>query len=55
MNSLGKDAAAPFYLPNSQHVPDKEHFVKSGATQMEKMVAQEIKRINSPLAAYLKL
>jgi lysophospholipase L1-like esterase len=54
LNSIGKTTAAPFYLPNSQHVPDKAHFVKSGATQMAKMVAEEIRRINSPLAAYLK-
>jgi len=54
LNSIGKDTAAPFYLPNSQHVPDKAHFVKAGAVQMAKMVAGEIKRINSPLAAYLK-
>ncbi|HVU38308.1 MAG TPA: GDSL-type esterase/lipase family protein [Opitutales bacterium] len=54
LNSIGRDTAAPFYLPNSQHVPDKAHFVKAGATQMAKMVAGEIKRINSPLAAYLK-
>jgi len=54
LNSIDKDTAAPFYLPNSQHMPDKAHFVKSGASQMAKMVAGEIRRINSPLAAYLK-
>ncbi len=54
LNSLGKTAAAPYYLPNSQGVPDKAHFVKAGATQMAQMVAQEIRRIHSPLAAYLK-
>ncbi len=54
LNSIGKETAAPFYLPNSQHVPDKAHFVKAGAVQMAKMVAGEIKRINSPLAGYLK-
>lgn len=54
LNSLGKDTAAPFYLPNSQGVPDKAHFVKAGAVQMAKLVSEEIKRVNSPLAAYLK-
>jgi lysophospholipase L1-like esterase len=54
LNSLGKAAATPFYMPNSQGVPDKAHFVKSGATQMAQFVAQETRRINSPLAAYLK-
>jgi lysophospholipase L1-like esterase len=54
LNSIGRDTAAPFYLPNSQHVPDKAHFVKAGAVQMAKMVAEEIKRVNSPLATYLK-
>jgi lysophospholipase L1-like esterase len=54
LNSIGKATAAPFYLLNSQGVPDKAHFVKSGATQMAQLVAGEIKRIHSPLAAYLK-
>ena len=53
LNSIGKATAAPFYLP-VRGAPDKAHFVKSGATQMAKMVAGEIRRINSPLAAYLK-
>ena len=54
LNSIGKAAAAPFYLPNSQRVPDKAHFVKAGATQMASLVAGEIRRIQSPLVAYLK-
>lgn len=33
---------------------DKAHFNKAGATQMALLAAQELKRINSPLAAYLK-
>jgi lysophospholipase L1-like esterase len=53
LNSIGKAKAAPFYLP-VRGAPDKAHFVKSGATQMAQMVASEIRRINSPLAAYLK-
>ncbi|HTB63325.1 MAG TPA: GDSL-type esterase/lipase family protein, partial [Opitutales bacterium] len=54
LNSVGPDGAKSFYLPNSQQVPDKAHFVKAGATQMAKLVAEEIRRLNSPLAAYLK-
>jgi len=53
LNSIGQKAAADFYLP-VRGAPDKAHFVKSGATQMAKMVAQEIARLKSPLAAYLK-
>jgi lysophospholipase L1-like esterase len=33
---------------------DKAHFNKQGATEMALLASQEIKRINSPLAAYLK-
>ena len=33
---------------------DKAHFDKQGATEMAMLAAQELKRINSPLAAYLK-
>jgi lysophospholipase L1-like esterase len=33
---------------------DKAHFDKAGATEMAMLAAQELKRINSPLAAYLK-
>ncbi len=54
LNAAGRDTAKPFYLPNSQGVPDKAHFVKAGAVQMAHLVAQEIGRIKSPLAAYLK-
>jgi hypothetical protein len=54
LNSIGKATAAPFYLPDRNGQPDKAHFVKAGATQMAKMAAGEIKRINSPLAGYLK-
>lgn len=53
LNSVGPTVAASFYLPVSG-APDKAHFVKSGATQMARLVAGEIKRIQSPLAAYLK-
>ena len=53
LNSIGQTAAAGFYLP-VRGAPDKAHFVKSGATEMAQLVAQEIRRIHSPLAAYLK-
>ena len=33
---------------------DKAHFNKQGATEMARLASQELKRINSPLAAYLK-
>jgi len=53
LNSIGQKTAADFYLP-VRGAPDKAHFVKSGATQMAQLVAGEIGRIKSPLAAYLK-
>jgi len=53
LNSVGQTAATPMYLP-SRGTVDKAHFVKAGATQMAKLVAEELRRINSPLAAYLK-
>jgi hypothetical protein len=33
---------------------DNAHFDKAGATEMAQLAAQELLRINSPLAAYLK-
>ncbi len=33
---------------------DKAHFTQQGATQMATFVAAELRRISSPLAAYLK-
>jgi lysophospholipase L1-like esterase len=53
LSSIGQTTAAGFYLP-VRGAPDKAHFVKSGATEMAQLVAQEIRRIHSPLAAYLK-
>ncbi len=53
LGSVGPTLAASFYLP-VRGAPDKAHFVKSGATQMARLVAGEIQRIHSPLAAYLK-
>jgi lysophospholipase L1-like esterase len=53
LNSIGQTAATPLYLP-VRGTPDKAHFVKGGATKMAQFVAEELRRINSPLAAYLK-
>jgi len=53
LNSLGQTAATPLYLP-VRGTPDKAHFVKAGATKMAQFVAAELRRIRSPLAAYLK-
>lgn len=53
LNSIGQTAATPLYLP-SRGTVDKAHFVKAGATRMARFVAEELRRINSPLAAYLK-
>ena len=53
LNSIGQKDAMPMYLP-SRGTVDKAHFVKAGATQMAKLVAEELRRIKSPLAAYLK-
>jgi lysophospholipase L1-like esterase len=54
LNATGPTAAAPFYFPDRNGNPDKAHFRKAGATQMAKFVAEELRRIHSPLAAYLK-
>ncbi len=53
LNTLGPDAAKALYMP-SRGTVDKAHFVKAGATRMAQFVAEELRRIDSPLAAYLK-
>jgi lysophospholipase L1-like esterase len=53
LNLIGQAAATPLYLP-SRGTVDKAHFVKAGATKMAEFVAKEVRRIDSPLAAYLK-
>jgi lysophospholipase L1-like esterase len=53
LNALGQTAAVALYLP-VRGAPDKAHFVKAGAAKMAQFVAEELRRINSPLAAYLK-
>jgi lysophospholipase L1-like esterase len=49
LNMIGQTAAMQIYKAG-----DKAHFTKLGATQMAKFVAQELQRIGSPLAAFLK-
>jgi lysophospholipase L1-like esterase len=49
LNAVGQTAAMQIYIDG-----DKAHFTKSGATQMALIVAQELRRIGSPLAAYLQ-
>lgn len=48
-NMIGQTAAAALTFNG-----DKAHFDKAGATAMAQIAAQELTRINSPLAAYLK-
>jgi lysophospholipase L1-like esterase len=49
LNMIGPTAAMQIYKAS-----DKAHFTKVGATQMAKFVAEELQRIGSPLAGYLK-
>jgi lysophospholipase L1-like esterase len=49
LNKVGQTAATLIYING-----DKAHFTKYGATQMAGLVAGELRRIGSPLAAYLK-
>jgi hypothetical protein len=48
-NMIGQVAAAALTFNG-----DKAHFDKQGATEMALLASQELARINSPLAAYLK-
>ena len=48
-NSIGQAAAAALTFNG-----DKAHFDKAGATEMAQLAAQELTRIGSPFAAYLK-
>jgi lysophospholipase L1-like esterase len=50
LDELGQTAAQDFYIGG-----DKAHFTKAGAIQMAQFVAEELQRIESPLAAYRKL
>ncbi len=49
LNQIGQEAAKQIYIDG-----DKAHFTKKGATQMAELVAQELRRIGSPLGAYVK-
>jgi lysophospholipase L1-like esterase len=49
LNQIGQEAAKEIYIGG-----DKAHFTKKGATQMAQLFAQELKRIGSPLGAYVK-
>jgi lysophospholipase L1-like esterase len=49
LNQVGQEAAKQIYIDG-----DKAHFTKQGATQMAQLVAQELKRVGSPLGAYVK-
>ena len=53
LDSIGQAGATALYLPSHGTV-DKAHFVKAGAVKMAQLVAGELRRIHSPLAAYLK-
>ncbi|MBN2181854.1 MAG: hypothetical protein JW715_08050 [Sedimentisphaerales bacterium] len=53
LNSIGQTAATALYMP-SRGTVDKAHFVKAGSTKMARFVTEELRRIHSPLAAYLK-
>lgn len=49
LNMIGPSGAMLLYKG-----ADKAHFTKAGATKMAQLVAEELRRIGSPLAAYLK-
>jgi lysophospholipase L1-like esterase len=53
LDQIGQTAATPLYLP-SRGTVDKAHFLKAGASKMAQFVAEELRRIHSPLAAYVK-
>lgn len=49
LNVIGQQAAQEIYIDG-----DKAHFTKKGALQMAQLVAGELRRIESPLARYLR-
>jgi lysophospholipase L1-like esterase len=53
LNKEGEEKTKAFYLPSRTGAPDKAHFVKAGAVKMAGLVAGEIKRVGSPLGAYV--
>jgi lysophospholipase L1-like esterase len=54
LNTIGQSAATPLFFPNRSGEIDKAHFLKPGAVKNAQLVAGELRRLNSPLAAYLK-
>jgi pectinesterase len=54
LSSIGQTEARNFYMPNSQGVIDKAHFVKEGAVKMAGFVAEEVKKGGTPLGEYVK-
>ena len=48
LNEIGQTAAQDIYLNG-----DKAHFTQAGAIQMARFVAEELRRIESPLAGYV--
>jgi len=53
LNSIGQSEAKALYMSSGGTV-DKAHFVKAGSTKMAQFVVEELRRIQSPLANYLK-
>lgn len=49
LNAIGQQAAQEIYIDG-----DKAHFTQKGAVQMAQFVAEELRRIKSPLARYLR-
>jgi lysophospholipase L1-like esterase len=53
LNKEGPEKTRDLYFPSRTGEPDKAHFLKAGAVKMAAFVAAEIKRIGSPLGAYV--
>jgi lysophospholipase L1-like esterase len=49
LNLIGQQAAQEIYIDG-----DKAHFTEKGAVQMAQFVSEELRRIKSPLASYLR-
>lgn len=53
LNRIGQTEAFKLYMPSGTTV-DKAHFLKPGSTKMAQLVADELRRVKSPLAENLK-
>lgn len=53
LNKIGQTEATPMFFP-SRGTVDKAHFLKAGAVKNAELVVEELRRIKSPLAGYLK-